>query len=166
MPDAVGIVEIVAGGSVICDAVQLTSCPAHRHTTVRKRVSDCIMGNALAVVARQLVLPVGITVAVGRRNTVHRFGSDITAVIVIVACGVAVVARRNSFELIERIVGIGVGNAANRHRSNVAVVVVGVSGVQQRCAALRITHAGGQRRRAAAADVQIRNASAQAADGR
>ena len=65
------------------------------------------MGNALAVVAGQLILPVGIAVAVADRRSVDRFGSDVAAVIVIVACGVAIIARRNSFELIERIVGIG-----------------------------------------------------------
>ena len=71
------------------------------------------MGNALAVVARQLVLPCSVITVVDR-YAIHRFGSDIAAVVIIIARAVAVVARRNSFELIEGIVG----NYSARRRYN------------------------------------------------
>ena len=96
------------------------------------------MGNAPAVVAGPLILPVGISVAVADRRSVDRFGSDVAAVIVIVACGVAIIARRNSFELVEGIVGIGVGNAVNGRRGNIAVIVIHIRGLQHIASTRRI----------------------------
>ena len=130
--DAVGVVAI--GDSLSAcrgGRCQLSSLlPGEGVATVGQRVTDGIVGDGLAVIGGQQVLPGAVTVGIGDGLTVYVFAEDITSGIVGIGGSFSGNRVHIRFQTVQRIVGIGSVSAGGTvgfgDGSNIAVVIVGV----------------------------------------
>ena len=111
-------------------------CPFVRPTTIVERIADYIVRNSSAVVRRQLIFPIRITIGV--RNGLNRstkcsgsvgvfhLASDVAATIVVIDPRRILMRIVHSDQLPKRIVGIGRGQISALLGDDVAATVVGV----------------------------------------
>ena len=113
-----------------------TRFPSVAPRPVVGRVADCIVGNRLAVIAGQLVLPVAVAVGVGnclnRRADCTRgigipdFGSDVPAAVVVVHPGCILMRIVCANQLTQRVVLIRRGQITALFAGDVSAGVVGI----------------------------------------
>ena len=117
--------------------LELAACiPGIRPRSVIQRISNGVVGNGFAVVAGQLVLPVGITIDIGNGllRTAQRaggvgilhFGGDVAATVVVVYPGGILMRIVHTDQLAEGIIDVSCGQVAALLGDDVAAVVVGI----------------------------------------
>ena len=134
---AIGVVGVGDGGAGLGHARQLTAMlPSVGPRAVIGQVSDSVVGQRLAVVAGEQILPRRVAVGVGlggggcsQRSggvIVFRLGGDVAAVAVGIRPRLPCCLIILALQLVEGIVGVPGGVGAIGNGSNVAPVVVGV----------------------------------------
>ena len=107
--------------------IQPAAGPSQRFSAVTQRVADRIVGDRFTVVGSEEVFPLGIAVGIGAGLTVDRFARQVAAVVIAERSGVAAVAGRDGGQLVQGVIGIGVGNTVLHHGGNVASFTVRVT---------------------------------------